>query len=135
MSIKSVYLDNVLRETWNNDTRIVTFFTALGVQQSQRPYTNAENLQVDRDVAAEVARQQSLEETEAQLALVRANMTLAPPPTTGGAWVQPTGVHNAYALGSKVSHAGKDWESLTPFNVWAPGVSGWREVFDGGYPG
>lgn len=46
----------------------------------------------------------------------------------GQAWTQPTGAHDAYALGATVTHNGKTWESLTPANVWAPGVSGWREV-------
>lgn len=27
----------------------------------------------------------------------------------------------AYAKGSEVTHAGKTWASLTPFNVWEPG--------------
>lgn len=52
----------------------------------------------------------------------------------GNAWVQPTGAHDAYAKGVTVTHAGKTWESLTPANVWAPGVSGWREVVSSGYP-
>ena len=50
----------------------------------------------------------------------------------GAAWVQPTGAHDAYALGATATHGGKTWESLTPANVWAPGVSGWREVTTGG---
>ena len=44
------------------------------------------------------------------------------------AWIQPTGAHDAYALGAKVTRNGKTWASLTPANVLAPGVSGWREV-------
>jgi hypothetical protein len=41
------------------------------------------------------------------------------------AWVQPTGAHDAYALGAKVSYNGQNWESTTPANVWQPGVFGW----------
>ena len=52
----------------------------------------------------------------------------------GAAWVQPTGAHNAYPLGWKVTHGGKTWENITPANVWEPGVSGWREVVAEGYP-
>lgn len=37
-------------------------------------------------------------------------------------------------LAATVTHDGKTWESLTPFNVWAPGVSGWRELVTEGYP-
>ena len=51
----------------------------------------------------------------------------------GQNWVQPTGVHDAYAKGATVKHDGKTWESMIFANVWAPGVSGWREVVsDGG---
>ena len=54
--------------------------------------------------------------------------------TDGAAWVQPTGAHDAYALGITVTHGGKTWENITPANVWEPGVSGWREVVTEGYP-
>lgn len=46
---------------------------------------------------------------------------------TAPAWVQPTGAHDAYPLGASVTHNAKKWRSLIPANVWAPGVSGWRE--------
>ena len=53
----------------------------------------------------------------------------------GDPWVQPTGAHNAYQQGATVTHNGKLWESLTPANVWEPGVSGWRErTPEGGDP-
>ena len=45
----------------------------------------------------------------------------------GEEWVQPTGAHDAYRQGATVTHNGKVWDSLTPANVWEPGVSGWRE--------
>ena len=43
-------------------------------------------------------------------------------------WIQPTGAHNAYAKGDKVSHNDKHWISDLDNNVWEPGVSGWTEV-------
>jgi hypothetical protein len=43
-------------------------------------------------------------------------------------WVQPTGAHDAYALGALVTHNGQTWESLYAANVWEPGVFGWRVV-------
>lgn len=43
-------------------------------------------------------------------------------------WMQPTGAHDAYALGAKVTHNGQLWESTTPANVWEPGVFGWRLI-------
>ena len=43
-------------------------------------------------------------------------------------WVQPTGAHDAYALGAKVSHNEKHWISNVDNNVWAPGIYGWDEA-------
>ena len=45
-------------------------------------------------------------------------------------WVQPTGAHDAYAKGAKVSHNNKHWVSTLDANVWEPGVSGWDEVVE-----
>ncbi len=35
-------------------------------------------------------------------------------------WIQPQGAHDAYPLGSKVSHNGKHWISLIDANVYEP---------------
>lgn len=43
-------------------------------------------------------------------------------------WVQPTGAHDAYNKGDKVSHNEKHWESDIDANVYEPGVYGWSEV-------
>lgn len=43
-------------------------------------------------------------------------------------WVQPTGAHDAYNKGDKVSHNGLHWESNIDANVYEPGVYGWTEV-------
>lgn len=43
-------------------------------------------------------------------------------------WRQPTGAHDAYARGDKVSHNGKHWISDLDANVWEPGVDGWSET-------
>lgn len=50
----------------------------------------------------------------------------------GEEWKAPTGAHDAYRQGAIVEHNGKLWESLTPANVWEPGVSGWREKVEEG---
>ena len=42
-------------------------------------------------------------------------------------WIQPTGAHDAYSKGSKVSHNGKHWISEIDANVWEPGAYGWAE--------
>ena len=39
-------------------------------------------------------------------------------------WVQPTGAHDAYALGAIVAHNGQLWISTVDANVWEPGVYG-----------
>ena len=41
------------------------------------------------------------------------------------AWVQPTGAHDAYSVGDKVSHNGQNWVSTVNANTWEPGVYGW----------
>ena len=43
-------------------------------------------------------------------------------------WVQPTGSHDAYGLGDKVSYNGKHWVSDVDANTWEPGIYGWSEV-------
>ena len=43
-------------------------------------------------------------------------------------WKQPTGAHDAYNTGDKVSHLNKHWISTINANVYEPGVYGWNEV-------
>lgn len=43
-------------------------------------------------------------------------------------WVQPTGSHDAYMTGDKVSHNEKHWISDMDYNVYEPGVIYWDEV-------
>ena len=42
-------------------------------------------------------------------------------------WVQPTGSHDAYNAGDKVTHNGVKYVSDVDANVWEPGVYGWSE--------
>jgi chitodextrinase len=46
-------------------------------------------------------------------------------------WRQPTGAHDAYEKGAKVSHTDKHWVSNIDANIWEPGAVGtenlWRE--------
>ena len=51
-----------------------------------------------------------------------------PEPETYPEWVQPSGAHDAYSSGDKVSHNGKNWQSTISGNVWEPGVYGWEEI-------
>ena len=43
-------------------------------------------------------------------------------------WVQPTGAHDAYSQGAKVSHGGKHWTSDIDANIYEPGVYGWTQT-------
>lgn len=42
-------------------------------------------------------------------------------------WVQPTGSHDAYNTGDKVTHNGVKYVSDVDANVWEPGVYGWSK--------
>jgi hypothetical protein len=56
--IRDVYVDNVLRERWNDDAnpRVVTFFDAAGAQTSQRNYTAFEIAAVDALAATTLSK-------------------------------------------------------------------------------
>lgn len=43
-------------------------------------------------------------------------------------WIQPTGAHDAYEKGYKVSHNGKHWINDIDANTYEPGVYGWSEA-------
>ena len=50
------------------------------------------------------------------------------PPGLIAEWVQPTGAHDTYAAGDRVTHKDSVWESIVDNNSWKPGVYGWVEV-------
>ena len=45
-------------------------------------------------------------------------------------FVQPTGAHDAYNLGDRVTYSGSIYESIINGNVWSPDVypDGWTEI-------
>ena len=43
-------------------------------------------------------------------------------------WVQPTGAHDAYKKGDKVTYDDKYWVSTADANVWVPGEYSWEEI-------
>ena len=43
-------------------------------------------------------------------------------------WVQPTGTHDAYNIGDKVSYNGKHYVCTIDANTYAPDVYGWEIV-------
>ena len=85
-------------------------------------------------VYAEVQRRDTIASAPAQAEALAATYAAAIGRKDGDPWTQPTDAHDAYAKGITVTHGGKTWESLTPANVWTPGVSGWREKVAQGYP-
>ncbi len=50
------------------------------------------------------------------------NVIVAPPPPAEDwpAWIQPTGAHDAYNIGDKVTFEGKRYTSTINGNVWSP---------------
>jgi hypothetical protein len=50
------------------------------------------------------------------------------PPDEPLPWKPPTGAHDAYNKGDRVTYQGAVWESTINANVWAPGVYGWVKV-------
>lgn len=53
-----------------------------------------------------------------------------PPTEEFPEWVQPTGQHDAYRIGDKVTFKGKHYESVIDYNTWSPEAypAGWKEV-------
>lgn len=124
------YVDGVLTQERDDDTRrVINHITG-----ESRPYTLEENQAADAALAqAELQAEQQAKE-QAQAALLEASIELSKSAHNDGeTWVQPTGVHDAYALSANVTHQNKTWVSLVPFNVWEPPTS-WREVVASGYP-
>ena len=52
----------------------------------------------------------------------------APEPEEWPEWVQPTGAHDAYGVGDKVTYNGKHYVSKIAGNVWSPDAypAGWE---------
>ena len=94
--------------------------------------TDAELEQYRRAIVAEQNRRRTLSSVPDQMDKLVRDMLAASGQVEGGEWVQPTDATNAYPKDWTVTHDGKTWISLTPANVWQPGVSGWREVVEEG---
>lgn len=79
-------------------------------------------------VTQEISKRKELAAIPAKIESLNLEYLTANGVVPGAEWVQPQGAHDAYPNGWEVRHGGKTWVSLTPGNVWEPGVSGWREV-------
>lgn len=124
-----------MRYSYNDHDHTFTTYDATGAVTNTRPYTAEENAAADAAAAAAQEAEAEAIRTAVDRAILDATVALmADAHTDGEAWTQPSGAHNAYPLGAVVTDAGKTWVSLIPANVWAPGVSGWREQVAEGYP-
>ena len=97
-----------------------------------RDATDAELHQLKTMIDTELSRRETLATAGKAMDDIARSVLAATGQEDGGEWVQPTDATNAYPKDWTVSHGGKTWVSLTPANVWEPGVSGWREVFEDG---
>ena len=94
--------------------------------------TDQELEQYRKAIVAEQARRDTLATAEKQAAELNTAYLAAAGFEPGQGWKQPTSAVDAYPKDWTVQHDGKTWVSLTPANVWEPGVSGWREVAEEG---
>ena len=97
--------------------------------------SDAELRRLKRMIDGELSRRETLANAGRAMDDIARSVLAAQGITDGDEWVQPTDATNAYPKDWTVTHDGKTWVSLTPANVWEPGVSGWREVVEeGGVP-
>ena len=92
----------------------------------------AELKQLQRLIGVELSRRETLATAEVKAAALNKEFLAAAGVVDGDEWRQPTSAVDAYPLDWTVTHDGKTWVSLTPANVWEPGVSGWRKVVEEG---
>ena len=80
---------------------------------------------VDNNVWEPTAQSAQWEEIDADGNVV---VPPAPPPNEYPAWVQPTGAHDAYKIGDKVTFNGQRYTSKINGNVWSPTAypAGWQ---------
>ena len=67
---------------------------------------------------------------ETRVAALESGGEPGPTPEEYPEWVQPTGAHDAYNTGDKVTYNGKHYQSTMDGNVWSPDSypQGWKEV-------
>ena len=83
--------------------------------------TDAELAAFERQVVDELSRRRMLAEAPGEVDRINRAVLAAEGRGPGGAWVQPTGAHDAYPSGWQASRGGVLYESLAPANVWPPG--------------
>lgn len=94
--------------------------------------SDAELRRLKRMIDGELSRRETLANAGRAMDDISRSVLAARGQVDGDEWEQPTDATNAYPKDWTVTHDGKTWVSLTPANVWEPGVSGWREVVEEG---
>ena len=94
--------------------------------------SDAELRQLKRMIDGELSRRETLANAGRAMDDIARSVLAAQGQTDGDEWVQPIDATNAYPKDWTVTFGGKTWVSLTPANVWQPGVSGWREIVEEG---
>lgn len=85
-------------------------------------------------VESELTRRISIASAPSQMeSLIRA-VQEAEGRKMGDPWKQPTEATRSYLKGFEVTDGGKRWRNVVNFNVWRPGVAGWREITPDGSP-
>lgn len=99
------YINDTLREQWDDATRIYTAWDAEGVQESTRPYTEDENSQADED-----ARQNShITDLEDRVKAIEDYLFAVSPPNPDGVpWTA-----SDWPPGAVVTHSGKTYRNDT----------------------
>lgn len=90
--------------------------------------TDTELRQLKTMIDTELSRRETLANAGRAMDDIARSVLAASGQVVGGVWVQPTDATNAYPKDWTVEHDGKEWVSLTPANVWEPGISAWREI-------
>ena len=93
--------------------------------------TNADPAQSYAPISAQLtALADRIKALEARVTALEGDDTDTPEPEEWPAWVQPTGAHDAYNIGDKVTFEGRHYISTMDGNVWSPSAypDGWEEA-------
>lgn len=85
--------------------------------------------QLRADVTAEFDRRRALAAAAAAVTKANLDYLAAEGTKDGDPWRQPTGSHDTYPAGWRVSHGDREWEAVRSGAMGTPGQSpDWREV-------
>ena len=90
--------------------------------------SEAEFAELYEAVAAETRRRNRIRDLETTLNTATTEALTDAGVQPGDEWRQPTGAHDAYQVGDRVTHLGVIYTSLISDNVWSPDAypAGWQ---------